>query len=87
VLFALARLRLSLEKAVESDEPSALASGLLHLAGCVASWLTAGNHDHDARVLCADATTSATRLRLVKAARAALGEGLRLLGLIAPERM
>ena len=69
------------------DEPSALASGLLSLAGEVASWLTAGNHDHDARVLCADSGVSATRLALVRAARGSLGEGLRLMGLQAPERM
>ena len=87
VLLAIARLRLALEKAVESDEPSALATGLLSLAGEVASWLTAGNHDHDARVLCADAGVSATRLALVRAARASLGEGLRLMGLKAPTRM
>ncbi len=87
VLLAIARLRMALEKAVESDEPSALATGLLSLAGEVASWLTAGNHDHDARVLCADASVSATRLALVRAARGSLGEGLRLMGLKAPERM
>jgi len=87
VLLAIARLRMALEKAVESDEPSALATGLLSLAGEVASWLTAGNHDHDARVLCADASVSATRLALVRAARSSLGEGLRLMGLKAPERM
>ncbi len=87
VLLAIARLRMALEKAVETDEPSALATGLLSLAGEVASWLTAGNHDHDARVLCADASISATRLALVRAARGSLGEGLRLMGLKAPERM
>jgi arginyl-tRNA synthetase len=87
VLLAIARLRLALEKAVETDEPSALASGLLALAGEVASWLTAGNHDHDARVLCADAGVSTARLALVRAARGSLGEGLRLMGLRAPHRM
>jgi arginyl-tRNA synthetase len=87
VLLSIARLRLALEKAVESDEPSALASGLLNLASEVASWLTSGNHDHDARVLCADANISASRLALVRAARCCLGEGLRLMGLRAPERM
>jgi arginyl-tRNA synthetase len=87
VLLAIARLRLSLEKAVDSDEPSALATGLLSLAGEVASWLTAGNQDHDARVLCANAAISASRLALVRAARHSLGEGLRLMGLRAPERM
>nr|MBA3937646.1 hypothetical protein [Planctomycetota bacterium] len=39
------------------------------------------------RVLCADAAVSASRLALVRAARGALGEGLRLMGLGAPDRM
>lgn len=87
VLLAIARLRGSLERAVDSDEPSILAQGLLTLAGTVSSWLTSGNADVEARVLCPDAALSAARLRLVQAARASLGEGLRLLGLVAPERM
>ncbi len=87
VLFAIGRLQAALEKTVENDEPGSLASGLLTLAGTVATWLTAGNHDQAARVLCADAAVSASRLALVRAARGALGEGLRLLGLGAPERM
>ncbi len=87
VLFAIARLRPALERAVETDEPSVLAAVLMTLAGSVASWLTAGNQATELRVLCADAALSAARLRLVHAARGALGEGLRLLGLYAPERM
>lgn len=87
VLLAIARLRAQLERAVEADEPSILAQTLLHLAGAVAAWLTAGNHDPGARVLCAEAALSASRLALVAAARGALAEGLRLLGLVAPERM
>ncbi len=87
VLLALARLQAALEKAVDTDEPGALATGLLALAAAIAAWLTSGNGDVEARVLCSDATLAAARLRLVRAAREALGEGLRLLGLIAPERM
>ena len=87
VLLAIARLRSALDKTVDNDEPSALATGLLALAAAVASWLTAGNHDQGARVLCADPAASSARLALVRAARGALGEGLRLIGLIAPERM
>ncbi len=52
VLLAIARLRPALERAVESDEPSVLAQALLALAASVASWLTAGNHDPELRVLC-----------------------------------
>jgi len=87
VLFAIARLRSRLERVVEMDEPSLLAQGLLALASSVASWLTAGNQDTSMRVLSADAAVAAARLALVRAARGALGEGLRLLGLVAPERM
>ena len=60
---------------------------LLALAAAVSAWLTAGSKDDTARVLVEDAALAASRLRLVRAARAALGEGLRLLGLEAPERM
>jgi arginyl-tRNA synthetase len=87
VLMAIARLRGALERAIESDEPSILASALLSLAGQVASWLTAGNQDHGARVLCSDPALASARLAVVQAARASLGEGLRLMGLQAPERM
>jgi arginyl-tRNA synthetase len=87
VLLAIARLRSALERAVESDEPSVMAAALLALAGQVASWLTAGNHEPAARVLCADPALAAARLALVRAARACIGEGLRLIGLQAPERM
>ncbi len=87
VLLAIARLQGALERAVELDEPSVLAQALLTLASAIASWLTSGNSDLNARVLCADPAIAASRLSLVIAARGALGEGLRLLGLVAPERM
>ena len=87
VCLAIARLQGALERAVEVDEPSALAQALLGLAGSVAAWLTSGNGDVDARVLCPDPVLAASRLQLVRAARGALGEGLRLLGLVAPQRM
>jgi arginyl-tRNA synthetase len=87
VLLAIARLTAVLERAVESDEPSILAQGLLTLAGAVSVWLSAGNKDHGARVLGEDPALTAARLVLVRAARIHLAEGLRLLGLDAPERM
>jgi arginyl-tRNA synthetase len=87
VLLAICRLRPALERAVEQDEPSVLALAVLHLASAIAAWLTAGNHDAQLRVLCSDPALSATRLALASAARGALGEGLRLLGLGAPIRM
>ena len=87
VLLAIARLTTALERAVEADEPSIMAQALLVLAGAVSSWLTAGNRDPSARVLGDDPAVTAARLALVRAARLHLGEGLRLLGLGAPERM
>ena len=87
VLLAIARLQGQLERAVESDEPSVLAQALLGLAAAVSTWLTAGNREPAAKVLCDDPAQSAARLLLVRAARGAIGEGLRLLGLLAPERM
>ena len=87
VFLAVARLRSRLERTVETDEPSVLAQGLLALAGSVASWLTAGNQDASMRVLCSDAELASARYGLVRVARVALGQGLQLLGLEAPERM
>jgi arginyl-tRNA synthetase len=87
VILSIARLRSRLEKVVELDEPSILAQALLALASSVASWLTAGNQDTSMRVLCPDVALATARLAVVRTARGALGEGLRLLGLVAPERM
>lgn len=87
VLLSIARLRDALERGVESDEPSVLAQALLQLAAAVAAWLTSGNHEVTLRVLCPDPAVASARLALARAARGALGEGLRLLGLQAPDRM
>ncbi len=87
VLLAIARLQGQLDRAVDGDDPSIVAQALLALAAAVSSWLTAGNRDPSAKVLCDDAAVAAARLSLVKAARGALGEGLHLLGLTPPERM
>lgn len=87
VLLHLARLSGSLERVVAEDEPSALAQALLAMAAAVSTWLSAGNQDHAARVVCDDAAIAAARVTLVRMARIALGEGLYLLGLQAPQRM
>ena len=87
VLLAVARLQSALERVVEEDEPSALAQSLLALASSVSSWLTAGNNDREARVLCDDLAVASSRCQMVSVVRAVLAEGLRLLGLRAPERM
>ncbi|MDA3959428.1 MAG: arginine--tRNA ligase [Planctomycetota bacterium] len=87
VLLLIARMRDALRLTLDNDEPSQLAQALLQLAAGISSWLSAGSKDHSARVIGDDLAVSAARIRLVAAARATLGEGLRLLGLIAPERM
>ena len=87
VLLAITSLTQALLDTVEHDEPSRLASALLNLAGTTSSWLTAGTRDPQARVIGPDPACSATRIALVRAVREALGEGLHLLGLEAPERM
>lgn len=54
----------------------------------LSTWLTAGNTDRSARVLIeGEPKLAATRLELVRVARANIAEGLRLVGLKAPQRM
>ncbi len=87
VLLAIARLQRALSDVVAHDDPSQLANALLALAAATSSWLTLGNRDRSARVLCEQRERAMARVALVAAVRAALGEGLRLLGIRAPERM
>ncbi|TVR13756.1 MAG: arginine--tRNA ligase [Planctomycetota bacterium] len=87
VLLHLARLSGALLRVVQEDEPSALAQALLAMAAAVSTWLSAGNQDHSARVVCDDPARAAARVALVRMARVALGEGLYVLGLQAPQRM
>lgn len=87
VLLAIAAMRPALARVTEDDDPSQLATALLQCSGAVSSWLTAGSKDTSARVLVDDAELAATRVALVAAARGVIGEGLRLLGLRAPQRM
>ena len=87
VLLALASMRPALERVLDDDDPSQLATALLQASSTISSWLSAGGKDPSARVLCDDAAVSAARVGLVGAARGVLGEGLRLLGLGAPQRM
>lgn len=68
-------------------EPHVLAHYLLGLAGDFSRWYTAGNEDASLRVLVDDLETRRARLALTAAVKAALGHGLGLLGLRAPEMM
>jgi arginyl-tRNA synthetase len=74
--------------AVESDEPSFVASHLLEVASAFSRWYTLGNQDRSKRVLAEDdARTRAARLALADAVRITLGVGLTLLGIPTPENM
>eukprot|EP00727_Mastigamoeba_balamuthi_P009872 m51a1_g5507 hypothetical protein (610) ;mRNA; r:375933-377875 len=87
VLLAISRMQPALERGVEADDPSALATVLLQLAAVVSTWLSAGSSDAELRVLHPDPVVARARLAIVRIARYTLGEGLRLLGLVPPERM
>jgi len=87
VLLNLIKFEAQFEKAVDNDEPSTLAAQLLSLAAAVSSWLTAGNIDIEARVLCENHAVASTRLALVRILRDIIAESLRLLCLKAPKRM
>ncbi len=74
-------------RAVELDEPSEVAVHLLELCEAFHAYHTKGGRDPALRVLCEDPTQRAARLHLVDAVRRTLSNGLRLLGIAAPEAM
>jgi arginyl-tRNA synthetase len=74
-------------RAAAGCEPHVLAHYLLDLASVFSRWYTAGNEDAALRVLCDDAETRRARLALTASVKAALGHGLGLLGLGAPDAM
>lgn len=84
---AIARFPNVVRDAVEKNEPSFVARHLLEVAQKTASYLTAGNRDRTLRVICDDAETQRARLGLIAAVKNTLAEGLRLLGVQAPDAM
>jgi len=83
-----ARLPEVAKEAVEHNEPSLVARWLLEGAAAFSRWYTLGNQDRSKRVLVEDnPAVRAARLALVEAVHTALGAGLRLLGVPAPESM
>lgn len=74
-------------RAGERCEPHLVCHYLLDLAGEFSRWYTDGNNDATKRVLVDDARLRCARLALVEGVRAALRDGLTLLGLAAPDRM
>lgn len=75
------------EKAASKRQPSIIANYLLELCSGFSSYYSAGMHEPERRVLCPNEETRAARLLLVDAVRHVIRNGLRLLGVEAPERM
>jgi arginyl-tRNA synthetase len=57
------------------------------LARVTQAWYDSGNDDRSLRILCADASVQAARLKLAAAARQVLANALDLVGVIAPDSM
>jgi arginyl-tRNA synthetase len=74
-------------RAVETDEPSEVATHLLDLCEAFHAYHTKGGRDPALRVLCEDPAMRAARLALVDAVRQTLANGLRWLGVAAPDAM
>jgi arginyl-tRNA synthetase len=83
----LARFPERVARAVETDEPSEVATHLLDLCEAFHAYHTKGGRDPALRVLCDDPALRAARLSLVDAVRTVLANGLRWLGIAAPEAM
>jgi arginyl-tRNA synthetase len=83
LLVQIARLPDVVRSAAARAEPSELSQFLLALARDVSTWVSSSEH----RVLGVAPPLAAARLELVRACKTALGNGLRLLGMAAPEEM
>ncbi len=84
---ALSQLPDVVAKAAHSNDPHLLSRYLLDLVSTFSTWYTMGNQDKSLRVLCEDAELKKARLTLTAMTRAVLREGLRILGLQAPDAM
>jgi arginyl-tRNA synthetase len=74
-------------RSAESCEPHVICHYLLQLSADFSRWYTLGNGDPALRILCDDLDTRRARLALAAAVRAALRDGLGMLGISAPDRM
>jgi arginyl-tRNA synthetase len=88
IIRALARYPEVVERAAESQEPSLVASYLREVAGLFHGYFTKGTKDEEMRVLSsANGELTQARLALIYCLRVVVGNGLRLLGVSAPESM
>jgi arginyl-tRNA synthetase len=81
ILLALGRFPDAVRSAAEHCEPSEIAQYLLGLCRDVSSWYARS------RVLGQEPSVTAARLGLVRSAKTVIGNGLRLLGVVAPDEM
>ncbi len=84
---ALSQLPDVVAKAANGNDPHLLSRYLLDLVSTFSTWYTSGNQDKTLRVLSEDEATKKSRLTLTAMTRSVLKEGLRLLGVRAPESM
>ena len=75
------------QRAADECEPHGVGGYLLELCSLYSNYYSLGNADPSRKVLVADRRLRAARLALSAAAREVLAEGLRLLGIGAPDRM
>lgn len=88
VLLAVSRFPAVIARACDEFEPSFVARHLLDLAALFSKYYSLGNQDRTKRVLVEDDDAMrAARLALVRAVKATLASGLRLLGVALPEQM
>lgn len=87
VLQKLERFPRQVELVAQHREPSYLCSYLVDLASAMNSYLQKGAKEPHLRVLSDDAELAAARVALVSATRQVIHNGLKLLGMKAPERM
>jgi arginyl-tRNA synthetase len=84
----IARFPEAVAEAADTNEPSVVSRHLLDLAAAFSELYTLGNQDRDKRVLLeTNAPLREARLALTDAIRITLAEGLKLLGVRAPENM
>jgi arginyl-tRNA synthetase len=83
ILMSMGRLPDVVRSAAARAEPSELSQYLLALARDVSTWISSA----DNKVLGSPGPVAAARLALVRSAKSVLGNGLRLLGVAAPEEM
>lgn len=74
-------------RAADAAEPHVICHYLLTLAAEFSRWYTLGNGDASLRIVCDDPATRKARMALTAAVQTALRDGLKMLGIAAPDQM